>query len=817
MTNDSFRNADLSPAARAQLLLREMTIDEKSQQLTGVMPTAVLVGGKLSAEKAASVLGQGIGQVAPLTSTGGTSPQQIATEVNLIQRYLVANTRLGIPAVFHNEAIAGTQAPGHTVFPTESGVAATWSPELSEQMGELVSRQMRRLGLRQALGPVLDVSLEPRWGRVHETYGEDPYLAAAFGVAYISALQGSDLADGVVATGKHFLGYGASEGGLNSANVEAGSRRVRDVFAYPFEAAIQLARLRSVMNTYSEVNGVPAAISHELLTTLLRGTLEFEGYVSSDYISFQHVVERAKAAADAAEAARLGLEAGLDLELPSAWSYGPVLAEEVRSGRVQQELVDVSVTRLLTTKFELGLFEQPYAQETIDLGAVAAEGRELAQEMADRSVTLLQNDGLLPLDLRSARIAVVGPHADAAAFQYPAYSFPAARAVGVFMAQGGFNNMVGVEEYLPATDPSAPEPLPQEAWVREEYGVRGLAGELSALGASVTVEPGTGIVKELGADAFARAVDAARDADVVVLAIGGASAWFVGDRTEGEASDSLSVELPAAQRRLIDAIAALGKPTVAVIVQGRPYVLPAPLLEASAVISASYNGVGGLRALARVISGDVNPSGKLPYTVPRHQGQLPVFHHQRSASGYRSHTPFGTHYLDGPATPLFPFGFGLSYTTFQLRDLAITPESIGTDDEARISLTVQNTGKRPGAEVVQLYLRSNTSGVTRPAQQLGGFARVALEPGEERRITFTVAATQLGYTNARGGFSADPGLVEVFVGASSDDRSLTGSFSVAGAPRPLKSSERSFFSTTDVEVKTAPATALSPTLPFTIR
>jgi beta-glucosidase-like glycosyl hydrolase len=799
----AFRNASLAPRERAALLLREMTIEEKAQQLTCIMPQAVLTPDGLRAEALEAVLGNGIGQVAPLTSTGGTTPQRVANEINLIQRYLVESTRLGVPAVFHNEAIAGTQAPGHVVFPTQSGVAATWSPELSVEMGKVVNRQMRRLGIRQALGPGFDVSLEPRWGRVHETYGEDPYLVAAFGTAYVSGLQGDDLATGVVATGKHFLGYGASEGGLNSSNVEAGSRRIRDVFAHPFEAAIQLAKLRSVMNTYSEVNGVPAAISYELLTTLLRDTLEFEGYVSSDYISFQHVVERALAAKDAAEAARLGLEAGLDLELPSPWSYGAVLAAEVRKGSVSEELLDASALRLLTTKFELGLFEQPYAQETIDVAAIAREGRDLAQQMADRSVTLLKNDGLLPLDLGAVRIAVVGPHADAAALQFPAYSFPAARAVGIFMAQGGFNNMVGVEDYMPTADTSGELPLPQEEWVHAEYGVNSLAEELAALGASVVAEPGTGIQAERESGAFDRAVEAAAQADVVVLAVGGASAWFVGDRTEGEASDSLSIELPEVQRRLIDAVSAFGKPTVAVLVHGRPYVLPAALLESASIVSASYNGVGGVSAIARVISGEINPSGKLPYTFPQHQGQLPIFHHQRSASGYRSHTPFGTHYIDGPATPRFPFGFGLSYSTFDLDDLVVTPETIDTKGEVSISAAVRNTGTRAGAEVVQLYLGTKTSGVTRADQVLGGFARVQLEPGDAARITFTVKATQLGYSNARGGFSVDAGHTDLFVGTSSGDRKLVGSFDLTGPSRPLKSSERSFFSVTLVQDATA--------------
>ncbi len=791
----SFRDATLSPRERAALLLREMTIEEKAQQLTCIQPQSVLAAGRLRADTVDAVLGLGIGQVSPLTSTGGTTPQRIADEVNQIQRYLVENTRLGVPAVLHNEAIAGTQAPGHVVFPTETGVAATWSPELSRQMGDLVRRQMRRLGLTQSLGPTLDVSLDPRWGRVHETYGEDPYLCAAFGVAYIGGLQGEDLSTGVVACGKHLMGYGASEGGLNSANVEAGSRRVRDVFAFPFEAAIQLVKLRSVMNTYSEFNGVPAAISYELLTVLLRETMEFEGYVSSDYISFQHVVDRAHAAADAAEAARLGLEAGLDLELPSPWSYGELLAKEVRAGRIDEALVDVSAMRLLTAKFELGLFENPYAAETIDMDAVRGEGRELAVEMAERSVTLLKNDGLLPLALHGANIAVVGPHANAAALQYPAYSFPAARAVGVFMASGGFNNMVGIDDYLPEGDTSGETPPPQEEWARSEYDVKGLSEEIEARGATVTVEPGTGIMMELDAESFDRAVDAARNADVVILAVGGASAWFVGDRTEGEASDSLSIHLPPVQQRLIDAVAALGKPTIAVVVHGRAYVLPPALLDANAIISASYNGVGGISALARVIAGEVNPSGKLPYTMPRHQGQLPIFHHQRWASGYRSHTPFGTHYIDGPATPQFPFGFGLSYTTFELTDLTITPEVTEPAGDVIISATVRNTGQVPGAEVVQLYLGTQTPGVTRPAQQLGGFVRVQLEPSESQRITFTVSARQLGHSNARGGFPVDAGVTSVFLGTNSDDHALSGSFRVTGGPLELKSSERSFFST----------------------
>ncbi len=370
----------LSPAERARELLAVMTVEEKAQQLTALVPQVIITDGELG-PLAAYVLQDGIGQISGGASLGVSCAADVVRNVNLIQRHLVNETRLGIPAVFHNEALNGLTSPGHMVFPTGIALAASWSPDLVTEMTDLTRQQMVRLGVRQALSPVMDVSLDPRWGRVHETYGEDPYLVAAMSVAFTRGLQSDDLSNGVVATAKHFLGYALSAGGLNLSAVTIGKRELRDVFAYPFEAAIQLAGLRSVMNSYADVDGVPAGTSHEVLTELLRDTLGFEGYVVADYTTFQQVVERQRAASGPEEVARLGLHAGLDVELPIVYAYGTPLAAEVNAGNIDESELDRSVLRVLTSKFELGIFENPYAQETIDVAATLNEGKELSKSL----------------------------------------------------------------------------------------------------------------------------------------------------------------------------------------------------------------------------------------------------------------------------------------------------------------------------------------------------------------------------------------------------------------------------------------------------
>jgi beta-glucosidase-like glycosyl hydrolase len=792
MSTEDYRDGHLSADIRADLLLQVMTISEKCHQLTAVFPWSLVRWDGSDAEMAEEVLESPPGHIAGLNVD---DPAQQAHLVGQIQRQYVTRTRLGIPVLLHSEALNGFVAGGHMVFPTGTGLAATWSPELVEEMAELIRQQMRRLGVRQALSPVMDVALDPRWGRVHETYGEDPYLSAALSVAYTRGLQGTDLSKGVIATGKHFLGYALAAGGVNLSSYEGGPRRTRDVFAYPFEAAIQVAGLRSVMNSYADVDGIPAGISREVLTDLLRGTLGFEGFVSSDYTTLEHVVTRQRVAASPDEAARMGIAAGLDVELPTPYAYGDVLAGEVERGNVDVRDLDVCVRRVLRAKFELGLFENPYPAEHIDVAAVAVEGTALSEQLARRSVVLVKNDGILPLRPGSLNVAVIGPHADAAALQFPTYTYPAWREATLVMASGGLANMIGVDEVVASWNDELFPPIDAETFVRSRYGARTISQQIAEFAASAVTEPGCTLTRPLGQETLERAMNAARGSDVVVLALGGASLWFHGERTEGEASDSADIALPTAQTVLAEALAATGKPLVVVLVQGRAYTLPEVVKNAAAIVVSPYGGPFGPNAVAEVLFGAINPSGKLPYSIPRHTGQIPVYHHQKAGTGYRNPLPPGVsqHYLDMEATPLCPFGHGLSYTGFSLGELAGDPE-IDTGGVGRISVTIINTGSVDGAAVVQLYLRVNTSSVTRPAQQLGGFCRVELAPDESRRVTFRLAAAQLGYTNVTRDFAVEPARVDYFIGFDSDDRRLEGSFELVGKPRVLGSAERSFLS-----------------------
>ena len=393
MTQRTYRDASLTVEHRADLLAHEMTTVEKAWQLTAVPAWWLQLGDGSDPEGVEELLAKAPGHVSHF---GLDDPAQLADVVGRIQRVAVDRTRLGVPLLFHAEALNGFMSGGHAVFPTAIGLSATWSPDLVQEMAEVIRGQMLRAGVRQALSPVMDVALDPRWGRVYETYGEDPYLAAENSVAYTRGLQGPSLREGVVATAKHFLAYGLPQGGINLSGVEVGPRTLRDVFAFPFEAAIQMAGLASVMNSYADLDGAPVASSREVLTDLLRGTLGFEGFVSSDYMSLDHLVDRQRVATDRAEAGRIAIAAGLDVENPVPYGFGDVLAGEVEAGRVDAEHVEVAVRRVLTAKFALGLFEKPYPAERIEVSAVASEGRELSAELARRQVVLATNDGALP-------------------------------------------------------------------------------------------------------------------------------------------------------------------------------------------------------------------------------------------------------------------------------------------------------------------------------------------------------------------------------------------------------------------------------------
>ncbi|MBE1878288.1 glycoside hydrolase family 3 C-terminal domain-containing protein [Myceligenerans sp. TRM 65318] len=766
-----------------------MTVREKVAQLTGVLPQALGAPDQVTREKLDAALSEGIGHISGVGTAAGDAVG-IARFNNEIQAYLRNHTRLGIPAILHAEALNGVVAGGYTSFPTAIGLAATWDPEKVRLMADLIRRQMTASGVRQALAPVLDVARDARWGRIHETYGEDVLLASAFGVSYVRGLQGDDLRSGVIATAKHFLGYAMTEGGQNMAATHLGPRELFDVYAAPFGAAIRLANLQSVMNSYSEIDGQPVATAPAILDDLLRGRLGFPGTVVSDYRSLHYVVHR-QGVGRIDDAGAAGLGAGLDVELPGPYAYGPGLVEAIERGTVPMAHVDRSVLRTLTHKFALGLFERPDVDaDPRALTELSVSGRDLSRTIADESVTMLKNDGVLPLAADVGSVAVIGPHADSVMAGFANYTHPPF----LEMLRGilsGRSRMAGMEQALSDPDPATratvrarTEELAKidpEKVARESYGARSLYQALTdALpGSTVLTASGTGVLDEEPADIDA-ALDVARRGDVVVLAIGGRSAAFAGRATEGEGSDAATIDLPSRQLALVEAVAGLGKPVVVVLYMGKPYALAGVEPFADAIVTGYYPGPEGGPALAGVLTGEVSPSGKLPFTIPRHVGQVPVHHAQKVGSGQRrTDADQFTGYVDLDKSPLYPFGFGLGYTTFELSDIAVRPPASLTD-AFEVDVGVRNTGSRHGAEVVQLYVSAPARSITRPERQLAAFGRVGLAPGAAERITFSVDMRQLGYSCEDESFVVDPGTYRLRVGTSSEDLPLAGEFTVTG-------------------------------------
>jgi beta-xylosidase len=799
------RNA--SASERASALLQQMTLPEKVAQLQGVLPHPLGAPHDITREKLDSHLGHGIGHLAGVGTAAGNAAG-IAALVAEVQDYLREHTRLGIPAIVHNETLNGVSAEGFTSFPTPIGLAATWDPERVREMADLIRRQAVASGIRQGLAPVLDVSRDARWGRTHETYGEDPHLASAFGVAYVGGLQGASFDDGIIATAKHFVGYSMTEGGQNMAATQLGPRELRDVYAAPFEAAIRLAGLQSVMNSYSEIDGQPVATSREILTGLLRETLGFDGTVVSDYRSLYYIVNR-QGIGTAESVGAAALHAGLDVELPAPFGFGETLLRQVEAGTVPMADLDLAVHRTLTHKFALGLFDNPFSpMERTALIELAESGRDLSRSLADESITLLKNTGALPLQAGTGTVAVVGPHADSVMAGFGNYTHPPFLETlrGILTGQ---SRMAGLEQTAQNTDPAAQEKmrarmaelakLDPEAIARASYGAKTLVQALDdALpDTRMVTAPGTGVLDEEPAD-IAAAVAAAAEADVIVVAFGGRSAAFAGRATEGEGSDSATMKLPSNQVALIEALAALGKPLVGVVYLGKPYALAAVEHRFDALLTGYIPGPEGGAALADVLTGMVNPSGKLPFTVPRHVGQTPIFVGQKRGSGQRRNTAVDQFrgYVDLENTPLYPFGHGLSYTTFGYTDLQVTaPASDG--HEITVSATVTNTGTAAGTEVAQLYVSAPGVVLTRPDRQLAGFARVSLEPGASARVTIRLDARQLGYTCEDGRFVVDPGRYGVAVGGSSEDPALTGEFELT-APRTVVETPHAHLSTAEV-------------------
>ncbi len=751
---------------RVRDLLGRMSIREKVAQLGSAWIFQLAGADGLDLGRGGHLLADGIGHVTRLSGASNVTARGAAELANDIQQHLRDSTRLGIPAIIHEEICSGLMAREATIYPQALGVAATFRPEYNLAVADTIRAQMRAMGTHHGLSPVLDICRDPRWGRLEETYGEDPYLVSRMGLAFVRGLQGDDLREGVVATAKHLVGYGASEGGMNWAPAHLGERELRDVYLRPFEHAVREGELASVMNGYHEIDGIPCGASEWLFTEVLRGEWGFEGTVVSDYFAVRQLADYHHVAHDGVHAATVALRAGIDVELPGTDCYGDDLVAAVERGLVSSDELDRSVARVLVSKIRLGLFEQPF----VDVGAVTAHTRtddqlDLARRVAADSLVLLKNDGTLPLAAPQT-VAVIGPNADSARALLGDYSYIAHVESLVEVLRSGSNVFA--------------MPLDHGADVDAQTS---LSHVDTVAGALVRRLPDSAVTCERGCDVlvpdrsgFDAAVAAAAAADIAVVVVGD-KAGLTEDSTSGESRDVASLDLPGVQEDLVLAVAATGTPVVAVIVAGRPIGSPRIHEAAAAVLMAWLPGEQGAAAIADALLGTVSPGGKLPVSFPRSVGQVPVFYGHK-VSGGRSHWKGA--YVDESNNPLYPFGFGLSYSTFEVTAEPLDGPTVGIDDTFTVVATVTNTGGRRADEVVQLYSRDRVASITRPVAELQAFHRATLDPGQSLRVGFVVPVAALGFAGPDMAYVVEPGDIELTIGTSAIDVVPAGHVTIRG-------------------------------------
>lgn len=767
---------------RVRDLLSRMTLEEKAAQTSAPFGSAVDVHTPPEA---------GWGTVVASLSTLDLPPRETAERGNELQRKHVEETRLGIPVLLAEEALIGLKVRDATTYPDAIAQAATWEPELVEHMAGTIGVQMAALGVRQALSPLADVARDPRWGRVEETYGEDPYLVGSMATAFVRGLQNAVDGVPVIATLKHFLGYSASEGGRNTEPAHLGPREVREVHSVPFEMAIRAGGARSVMPSYNDIDGAPVTGSTHYLTTLLRGALGFDGHVISDLGAVNQLHTKHGTADGSAAALAQALRAGIDADLDNRLSTAHVV-EAVRTGLLSEADLDRAVAAVLRAKFRLGLFDNPYVDvdrvpDTLDSSA----DRTLARTIAEKSVILLKNDPvdgapLLPLSTNPGTIAVIGPNADRALGQLGNYSYQVLDSMTRRFALAA-DPTASAEDLAELAGKTGPDDVTllvdSVPVVTFLEGIRARAGSDS----TVMFEPGCGIATE-DRSGFPAAVQAARAADIAVVVVGD-QAGINAFGTVGEGLDSATCALPGVQRELVEAVVATGTPTVVVLSHGRPFVLDWMADTVPAIVSAFFGGEEAGNAVASVLFGDVNPAGRLPAAMLRSAGAAPVPYWRALQSGA---------YVDGSTDAVFPFGHGLSYTSFEYRDLAFAAREIPTDGVVRLAFTVENTGDRDGEEVVQVYGSDLVGRTVRPARVLLAFRRIRLAAGAAARITVEVPASMLALWDETDGWVVEPGKVRFFVGGSSRSTPLRRTVAFVGKEAHFDGN-RPLFSTTSVQ------------------
>jgi beta-glucosidase len=761
----SYRDQSLPIKKRVSDLLSQMNVTEKISQIGSCFYYDLQTNGQLDMDKANGRLKNGIGQITRLGGASTLTPVELAKTANLLQKSLVEKTRLGIPAIIHDECCSGALSLGGSIFPQMIGLAGTFQPDLAEKMTAEIRQQLRAVGIHQGLAPVLDVARDPRWGRVEETFGEDPLLISQFGVKYIQGLQGDSLKNGVIATGKHFIGHSMSQGGLNCAPVQMGKRTLWDVCLLPFQAAIRDAKIASIMNSYPELDGEVVAASRAILTDLLRRELGFEGLIVSDYEAVSMLYTFHKVTPDKTKAAILALEAGIQVELPTVQCYTELLAEAVEAGEIKMDVIDAAVSGHLQKKFELGLFENPYVDEGKVLEIYETPGqRDLASQIAHKSMVLLTNNGVLPLSKSIRTLAVIGPNADDCRCLAGDYTYPAMKELQIFQKPEN-SSFIDVDPTMPC-DGLVKFPTVLDS-IRTKLPA---ANVLYARGCDVTSRDTAG---------FDQALDITRQADAAVLVLGDKSG-LIENCTCGETRDSSDLKLSGVQADLAKAVIALGKPVVVVLISGRPLAIPEITESASAVLEAWIPGEEGGSAVADTLFGDYNPGGKLAITIPHSVGQVPIFYNHKPSG---SSSLWYTNYVNETVKPLFPFGHGLSYTQFEYADLKISKSTASANEVVDISCSVTNVGQAAGDEVVQLYIQDEYASLPRPVKELKGFKRITLQPGQKETLVFHLPVNILAFYDADLKLAVEAGTISIMLGSSSADIRLNGQFEIVGAEK----------------------------------
>lgn len=784
------------PSQRVKDILAQMSLEEKAIQLSCIMPSMALTRGVFSKEKAEESMPQGVGRMTQFATGFVGGAKQAAQGYNEIQKYVIEKT--GLPCIIQNESSSGLVAADATIFPVPIALAGTFEPELSYKMGKVLSDEGKAIGAHFMMSPVADISRDSRWGRVDETFGEDPLVAARFTSEEVHGIQGDDFTKRCGALAKHWVGYGASEGGVNCATINIGEKDLFEVYATPFAAAIKEHDMQSIMVTYSDIDGLPMSVNPKWTQDVLRDKLGFNGIAVCDGHSIPRVIQTQGMYEDRAELAGAALKAGIDSDTMTTTVYNHIV-EGVKKGVVDVKDLDACVLRTLQMREEMGLLDNPYidpekAQAVFDDPSADA----LSEEIATKSVTLLKNNGVLPLDKNVKKVAVVGPFATRLSCLFGGYAYPAM--MGSFLQMvvdpEVATKMEGFAEFAKQMfdidamkakmfkDPSLSFDENFDNYLRETLHVTSLSEAIqNELNDVEVVSYG----KSMNTDDWQQRIDEAlkvcEEADVVILGVGEVTGQGK-DATSGEGINHPDLTLPFHQEELVKAVSSLGKKTIMVLFNGRALALGDIEPCVDAIVEGWYPGPAGARPVARVLSGDVNPGGRLPITFPRISAQCPIYYGTKTGSGYLSFTKGMPQKEASVMQPLYPFGYGLSYSSFSISNLT-HDVSVKTGDSFKVSVDVENTGAVYGEETVQVYFHSLQPTINRPVMELRGFKKVALEPGQKKTLEFTFDTHQFGYYNAHNEFVIEPRPQTILVGHNSSEISKHGRIEFTGEVKEI--------------------------------